>query len=90
MGETKSEDIIGEKWDKCLSNTVLKVGGGVAIGALASLLFFSRKGWPVVFGAGSGFGMGYNNCQHLLDAPYLVTPDKITIVKKADPEAATQ
>lgn len=82
MSPQRSEDVIGAKWDKCISNTLLKFGGGLAVGAVASLLLFKRRSWPIVFGAGAGFGMGYNNCQHLLDEPYLVKPEKITIVKK--------
>ena len=27
------------------------------------MFLFKRRMWPVVFGTGSGFGMGYNNCQ---------------------------
>ena len=26
MGTTKSEDILGEKWDRCVSDTVIKMG----------------------------------------------------------------
>ena len=28
--------------------------------------------WPVTFGVGSGFGMGYSNCEHELNEPYMV------------------
>ena len=27
------------------------------------MFLFKRRMWPVVFGTGAGFGMGYNNCQ---------------------------
>ena len=33
-------------------------------GGVFSLLLFKRRAWPVIFGAGSGFGMGYANCQN--------------------------
>ena len=60
---TKSEDVLGEKWDRCLVDSAIKLGGGLAVGAIFSLVFFKRRSWPIVFGLGSGFGMGYQNCQ---------------------------
>ena len=63
MQVTKSEDVLGEKWDKCLVDTGIKLAGGLAIGSIFSLLLFKRRPWPLVFGLGSGFGMGYQNCQ---------------------------
>ena len=61
---TKSEDVLGKKWDKCVVDTGIKLVGGFAIGSLVSLLFFKRRSWPLVFGVGTGFGMGYQNCQN--------------------------
>ena len=61
---TRSEDVLGEKWDRCLVDTGIKLAGGFAVGTLFSLLFFKRRAWPVVFGLGSGFGMGYQNCEN--------------------------
>ncbi|XP_034242484.1 MICOS complex subunit Mic10-like [Thrips palmi] len=62
-----SEDEPGRKWDKCVTDAVLKTGGGVAIGAVCSVLFFSRKGWPLLFGGGFGVGMAYANCERALN-----------------------
>ena len=28
MSKTKSEDVLGEKWDKCLADTSIKILGG--------------------------------------------------------------
>ena len=28
MSKTKSEDVLGEKWDRCLADTSLKIAGG--------------------------------------------------------------
>ena len=61
---TRSEDVLGEKWDRCLVDTGIKLAGGFAVGTLFSLLFFKRRACPVVFGLGSGFGMGYQNCEN--------------------------
>ncbi|ESO03458.1 hypothetical protein HELRODRAFT_138688, partial [Helobdella robusta] len=51
-----SEDIYGEKWDRCLSESAIKIG----------------RPWPVVFGSGIGIGIGYANCQHDFIHPNLV------------------
>ena len=45
---------------------------GLAVGSVFSLLLFKRKMWPITFGIGSGFGMGYSNCEHELNEPYMV------------------
>nr|XP_040573663.1 MICOS complex subunit Mic10-like [Lepeophtheirus salmonis] len=66
----KSEEILGERWDRCIADTAVKIGGGLGIGAVASLLLFKRRLWPVIFGIGSGFGMGYSNCNHELNKPF--------------------
>ncbi|OQV22063.1 putative MICOS complex subunit Mic10 [Hypsibius exemplaris] len=70
----KSEDELGRKWDHCISDSVIKFGGGIALGGLFSLLFFKRKAWPLVFGSGAGLGMSYSNCQHELRHPYVHRP----------------
>ena len=61
---TRSEDVLGEKWDRCLVDTGIKLAGGLVVGSLFSLMFFKRRPWPIVFGLGSGFGMGYQNCEN--------------------------
>ena len=53
---TRAEDIVGEKWDRCITDTGIKTVSGLGLGIVASLLLFKRKSWPVVFGAGAGFG----------------------------------
>ncbi|CAB3999084.1 MICOS complex subunit MIC10 [Paramuricea clavata] len=62
--ETRSEEILGRKWDRCLADTTIKIGTGAIVGAVFSLIFFKRKSWPVTLGTGIGLGMGYANCQH--------------------------
>merc|ERR1712039_655277 len=69
---TKSEDILGEKWDRCLSDTAIKMAGGLAMGGVFSVFLFKRRMWPVVFGTGSGFGMGYSNCQGEFNSAFKV------------------
>lgn len=59
----KSEDEVGEKYDRCLTNTITHTAGGLGIGLLASLVFFRRKTWPITLGGGFGLGMAFGNCQ---------------------------
>ncbi|CAG9760161.1 unnamed protein product [Ceutorhynchus assimilis] len=63
-----TEEELGKKWDKCVSDTVIKFGGGIVLGSLFSLLFFKRKGWPILMGGGFGIGMAYSNCENDLNA----------------------
>ncbi|XP_067951239.1 MICOS complex subunit Mic10-like [Watersipora subatra] len=62
--EMKSEDALGRMWDRCIADTIVKTGSGLAIGALASLAFFKRKPWPAILGVGIGLGHGVANCQN--------------------------
>ena len=64
MSKSKSEDVLGEKWDRCLADTSVKILGGLTVGCLLSLTLFKRKPWPVSVGFGAGFGMGYSNCEY--------------------------
>jgi len=79
--KTRSEDVLGVKWDRCLADTGIKMLGGLTVGTAFSLLLFKRKMWPVTFGLGSGFGMGYSNCEHEFNEPYMV---HIKDLKKLD------
>ena len=89
MSKTRSEDVLGEKWDRCLADTTVKMLGGqnsyidktnqtlvhilgLTVGSVFSLALFKRRMWPVTFGLGAGFGMGYANCEHELNEPYMV------------------
>ena len=44
----------------------------MTVGSVLSLLLFKRKMWPISFGFGAGFGMGYNNCERDINEPYMV------------------
>ncbi|GFR08829.1 hypothetical protein TNCT_9561, partial [Trichonephila clavata] len=37
---SKSEDIVGETWDYCFADTLIKVGSGFAVGSVLSLVMF--------------------------------------------------
>ncbi|KAH9489045.1 hypothetical protein Btru_039703 [Bulinus truncatus] len=64
MASKRSEDVYGQKVDRCLYNALIKFVGGVGIGIVLSGLLFKRKPWPVILGAGLGTGMGISDCNH--------------------------
>ncbi|KAK0546574.1 Mitochondrial inner membrane organizing system component [Tilletia horrida] len=58
-----SEDIISQKTDLCISNTIVKTGLGFSAGVVASFLLFRRRAFPVWIGTGFGLGSGYTDCE---------------------------
>ncbi|KAM6976994.1 MICOS complex subunit MIC10 [Aplochiton taeniatus] len=66
-----SEKELGKKLNKCFADTAVKIGAGLGLGIVFSVVFFKRHTWPVAFGLGSGLGMAYSNCQTDLRSHYL-------------------
>ena len=62
--EGLSEDEIGLKWDRCISDLCIKSVAGLSVGGIVSLVLFRRRSWPAVLGLGMGMGMAYSNCQN--------------------------
>lgn len=56
---TPSQNILNDKWDVVLSNTIVKTGLGFGVGVLTSVLLFKRRAFPVWIGIGFGLGRGY-------------------------------
>ncbi|KAI6191961.1 MICOS complex subunit MIC10 [Aphelenchoides bicaudatus] len=73
----RSEDELGRKWDACIADGLLKITGGLAIGVIASAALFKGRTAPVWLGAGTGFGMSWQNCRHDLNQPYLLRGKKV-------------
>ncbi|XP_022104193.1 MICOS complex subunit Mic10-like [Acanthaster planci] len=92
---TESENVLGRKWDQCVSDTLLKVGGGLGLGVIFSVFLFKRKLWPIHMGGGIGLGMGIANCNHLFKDPYNVQGTIVKVLKdkpqepSASPETNT-
>ncbi|XP_068629733.1 uncharacterized protein, partial [Battus philenor] len=61
------EDDYSAKLDLCLSDGIIKTGSGIALGAIASVLFLRRKRWPIIAGMGMGIGLAYANCENELN-----------------------
>ncbi|KAI5811345.1 hypothetical protein DFH27DRAFT_605449 [Peziza echinospora] len=57
-----SEALLGEKWDRCLSNLLIKSTLGAGFGIVFSVLLFRRRAWPAWVGLGFGAGRGYAEC----------------------------
>ncbi|CAG8632307.1 708_t:CDS:2 [Ambispora leptoticha] len=58
-----SEEILNEKWDKCISNFLVKTGIGLSVGIIASALIFRKRTWPIAMSTGFGIGVAYADCQ---------------------------
>ncbi|CAF0757536.1 unnamed protein product [Adineta steineri] len=75
-----SEEVYGEKWDRCMTDTMVKAASGLALGIVFSAVLFKRRPWPVFLGTGIGLGMGYGNCQNDFRSPY-VHSQPLTLAK---------
>jgi hypothetical protein len=66
--EKASEDVMGDAWDRCAEDVLIKFGVGVLGGAVGTFLFKGKhlKSATVGVGAGVGIGSGYTECQYLL------------------------
>ncbi|XP_035436467.1 MICOS complex subunit Mic10 [Spodoptera frugiperda] len=60
------EDIYRKKLDMCITDAIIKGGGGLLLGGLASVLIFKRR-WPITTGLGIGMGISFANCEYALN-----------------------
>ncbi|KAI1374630.1 hypothetical protein F4677DRAFT_447264 [Hypoxylon crocopeplum] len=57
-----SEALLNEKWDRCISNMLIKSTLGLGFGIVFSVLLFRRRAWPAFAGVGFGAGRAYEEC----------------------------
>ncbi|KIM82851.1 hypothetical protein PILCRDRAFT_7740 [Piloderma croceum F 1598] len=57
-----SENIVSQKYDRCLADTLVKAGVGFSVGVIASVIFFRRRTWPIGLSTGFGLGAAYADC----------------------------
>ncbi|VDK36851.1 unnamed protein product [Taenia asiatica] len=79
-----SEDVVGRKVDRCISDVLIKTGAGVSVGIIVSVLFARRRPWPLIFGIGFGLGMGISNCNSEFKQPLPLQSHIIKAQKKSD------
>jgi len=59
---TSSENIVSQKYDRCLADLVVKAGVGFSAGIVLSVILFRRRAWPVGLTTGFGLGAAYADC----------------------------
>ncbi|KAI0701976.1 hypothetical protein BC835DRAFT_1322069 [Cytidiella melzeri] len=59
---TSSENIVTQKYDRCLADFLVKSGVGFSVGVIASVILFKRRGWPIALSTGFGAGAAYADC----------------------------
>ncbi|KAF9556818.1 DUF543-domain-containing protein [Agrocybe pediades] len=57
-----SEDILGQKYDRCLADLMVKAGVGFGAGVVASVILFRRRTWPIALSTGFGAGAAWADC----------------------------
>lgn len=114
MGKELAEDELCSKLDRCFADSLLKVGGGLAIGVVTSIALFKGRLFPVWLGTGIGIlfqktnrvvknlsmflnyfkilglGMGWSNCRHDLESPYILHGKKVRINTDTNGKAVYQ
>ncbi|GJE93396.1 DUF543-domain-containing protein [Phanerochaete sordida] len=57
-----SENIVAQKYDRCLADLLVKSGVGFSVGVIASVVLFKRRAWPIALSTGFGAGAAYADC----------------------------
>ncbi|KAK7682811.1 hypothetical protein QCA50_014195 [Cerrena zonata] len=59
---SSSENIVAQKYDRCVADLIVKAGIGFGAGVVGSVILFKRRGWPIALGTGFGAGQAYADC----------------------------
>ncbi|KAF7986060.1 hypothetical protein HWV62_41442 [Athelia sp. TMB] len=66
MSSTKqpasSENVVSQKYDRCVADLLVKAGVGFSVGVVASVILFRRRAWPIGLSTGFGLGAAYADC----------------------------
>ncbi|KAL1745992.1 hypothetical protein HDZ31DRAFT_62658 [Schizophyllum fasciatum] len=84
-----SEDIIGQKYDRCLADFLVKTGVGFSAGVVASVILFRRKTWPITLATGFGAGMSYADCDRAFN-PTRIPGTRVQPVAAPSPAAESK
>ncbi|KAG5341952.1 hypothetical protein C0989_006796 [Termitomyces sp. Mn162] len=81
-----SEDILGQKYDRCLADFLVKAGVGFSVGVVASVILFRRRTWPIALSTGFGAGAAYADCDRSFNSARvpgtrIVSPSELTSSK---------
>ncbi|KAH8112872.1 hypothetical protein DFH11DRAFT_1604355 [Phellopilus nigrolimitatus] len=60
--KASSENIVAQKYDRCLADLLVKAGVGFSVGVVASVILFRRRTWPIALSTGFGVGAAYADC----------------------------
>ncbi|XP_037946760.1 MICOS complex subunit MIC10-like [Teleopsis dalmanni] len=63
-----SEDEFGKRFDRCVTDALIKGSSGFLIGSVFSLLFLKRRVWPTLVATGFGVGVAYRACEKDLNS----------------------
>ncbi|KAJ8722991.1 hypothetical protein PYW07_004171 [Mythimna separata] len=55
------EDTYRKKLDMCITDAIIKGGGGILLGTIASIFIFKRR-WPITTGFGIGMVVRWTWC----------------------------
>ncbi|OAX42242.1 DUF543-domain-containing protein [Rhizopogon vinicolor AM-OR11-026] len=59
---SSSENIVSQKYDRCLADFLVKAGVGFSVGVVGSVILLKRRTWPIALSTGFGMGAAYADC----------------------------
>ncbi|KAF8958993.1 hypothetical protein BDZ97DRAFT_1840180 [Flammula alnicola] len=83
-----SEDILGQKYDRCLADLLVKAGIGFGAGVVASVILFRRRTWPIALSTGFGAGAAWADCDRSFN-PARIPGTRIIPQSEAPPSKET-